>query len=144
MDRKEVLMRIGGIVLALSGLILIMISGKLVSTIDVGLADKAAEFILRAGFGVMLLGLLTLFLFSFRTVPKELVDPLLIGQDRNIGRLLDSLELKGKGIYIPAGGRLVVALSSNRSFRTAHGGDADFEACPGSGGSPTVWLIDRE
>jgi len=106
MDKKEVLMRVGGAVLAVSGLAMVLISGKILPIADAGLADKAADFVLRAGFGTFLIGILMLFLFSFRTVPKELVDPLLTSQDRNLGRLLDSLELKGNGIYVPAGGRL--------------------------------------
>ncbi|MGA1792458.1 MAG: hypothetical protein ACMUHM_00750 [Thermoplasmatota archaeon] len=106
MDKKEVLLRLGGIALALSGLAMVLISGKIVPFADIGIADKAAEFVLRAGFGTFLIGILMLFLFSFRTVPKEMVDPLLLDQDRNMGRLLGSLELKGNGIYIPVGGRL--------------------------------------
>lgn len=85
---------------------MILISGKLVPWIDAGLPGRTAEFLLRSGFGVMLIGILSLFLFSGRTVPKELVDQLVLDHDRNIGRLIGALELKGKGIYVPAGGRL--------------------------------------
>ncbi|MGA1819408.1 MAG: hypothetical protein ACMUHU_00200 [Thermoplasmatota archaeon] len=106
MDKREVLLRVGGAVLAFSGLALVLVSGKIVAFAGIGLSDRAADFVLRAGFGTFLIGILMLFLFSFRTVPKELVDPLLSGQNRNLGRVLGSLELKGNGIYIPAGGRL--------------------------------------
>ncbi|MBN1539975.1 MAG: hypothetical protein JW939_07510 [Candidatus Thermoplasmatota archaeon] len=106
MDRGEVLRKAVWISLALSGAAMILISGKLVPWIEVGLPGRTAEFLLRSGFGVMLIGILSLFLFSGRWVPGELVDPIVLDHDRNIGRLVGAMELKGNGIYIPAGGRL--------------------------------------
>ncbi|MGA1873741.1 MAG: hypothetical protein ACMUHY_08715 [Thermoplasmatota archaeon] len=106
MDRREVLTRIGGVFLTLSGIAMIIVSGKLVPYADMGLGDRPAEFMLRAGFGILLMGILIVFLFSFRTVPKELIDPILFDRSRDMGRLLEALELKGNGVYVPKGGRL--------------------------------------
>ncbi|MBN1390614.1 MAG: hypothetical protein JXA22_08235 [Candidatus Thermoplasmatota archaeon] len=92
--------------IALFGLILILISGEIVPQTQLDLPDRSSEFLLRAGFGVMLIGILSLFLYSYSSLPKELVDPLMMDQERNIARMVASLELKGNGVYIPAQGRL--------------------------------------
>jgi hypothetical protein len=106
MDKKEALMRFGGIIFAIGGLALIILSEEF-GSLDLNIADgKAAEFMLRSGFGTLLIGLLALFLFSVKTVPKELMDPLIQTEGQNLARIFEGLELKGNGIYIPPGGRL--------------------------------------
>ncbi|MBN1540163.1 MAG: hypothetical protein JW939_08470 [Candidatus Thermoplasmatota archaeon] len=106
MELREAFIRIGGVFFAGGGLLMIFLSGEL--GFDPGLAfpGRTAEFLLRAGFGVLILGLLVLFLFSIRVVPQELTDPFLLTQGRNMGRLVKGMNLEGKGVYIPAGGRL--------------------------------------
>lgn len=107
MDWKGIYLRIGGGVLTLIGIILILISGELVSTTGIDMPGRTAEFMLRSGFGAFLVGILMLFLFSFRTIPLELSSSLQRTQGRNLGRLMDALNLEGNGIYIPSGGRLL-------------------------------------
>ncbi|MEN8210043.1 MAG: hypothetical protein ABFR50_12415, partial [Candidatus Fermentibacteria bacterium] len=73
-------MRFGGAAFIVAGLILILISGELFNlpgNLDPGFEGRTAEFLLRSGFGVLLIGLLAVFLFSVKTVPKELMDPLI-------------------------------------------------------------------
>lgn len=106
MDWKEVYLRFGGVVLAIFGMVMIILSGEMVSGFGLNISEKLAEFMLRAGFGTLLVGLLAIFLFSFKTVPLELSTSFLRTQGRNVGRLLDSLNLEGNGIYVPKGGRL--------------------------------------
>ena len=106
MDRQEAFMRFGGGAFVAFGLLLIIISGKLFGVSFIDISNNLAEFMLRAGFGILLIGLLTVFLFSVKTVPRELMDPLLKTEGQNLGRIFDGLELKGNGIYISPSGRL--------------------------------------
>ncbi|MGA1847841.1 MAG: hypothetical protein ACMUHB_00745 [Thermoplasmatota archaeon] len=106
MELKEAFIRIGGAFFAAAGLLMIIISGELGLGLNLDLPDRTLEFFLRAGFGALIMGLLVLFLFSFRTVPQELTDPFLLTQGRNLGRLIKGMNLEGKGVYIPEGGRL--------------------------------------
>lgn len=106
MEKQEAFMRFGGGVFIAAGLLLIFLSGKLVGGSPMDPSDNLAEFMMRAGFGVLLVGLLSVFLFSVKTVPRELMDPLLKTEGQNLGRLFEGLELRGNGIYIPSSGRL--------------------------------------
>lgn len=106
MKKQGVFLRIGGAALIIAGLLLIFFSGKLIGGSMIDISNDLAEFILRSGFGILLIGLLTVFLFSFKTVPSELMDPLLKVEGQNLSRIFDGLELKGNGIYIPPSGRL--------------------------------------
>jgi hypothetical protein len=107
MDWKEAYLRSGGGVLAVLGIVLILISGELVSGTGIDMPQRTAEFVLRAGFGAFLIGILMVFLFSFRTVPLELTSSFLLTQGRNMGRMLEALNLDGKGTYMPMKGRLL-------------------------------------
>ncbi len=107
MDWKGIYLRSGGAVIAFSGILLIILSGELVSGPDIDLPRRTAEFLLRAGFGILLIGILMVFLFSSRTIPLELSSSFLNTQGKNMGRLLGSLNLEGNGVYMPAGGRLL-------------------------------------
>jgi hypothetical protein len=106
MEIKGALIRIGGAMFAGAGLLMIFLSGEIGLDFNMGLPGRTSEFLLRAGFGSLIMGLLVLFLFSIKTVPQELTDPFLLTQGRDLGRLLKGLNLEGRGVYIPAGGRL--------------------------------------
>ncbi len=106
MGLGKVFARIGGIVSSLLGFMLISISlGAFPSIIDLG--EKASEMVGRAGFAFLLMGLFAVFLFSFRSVPEDLALTFVRSSDTNTGRLLDALNLDGKGTYMPPGGRLL-------------------------------------
>jgi hypothetical protein len=106
MELKEAFIRIGGALFAAAGLLMIILSGELGIGLELDLPGRTLEFLLRAGFGALIMGLMILFLFSFRTVPQELTDPFLLTQGRNLGRLIKGMNIEGKGVYIPAAGRL--------------------------------------
>ncbi len=106
---KELAVRFGGIPVAVIGGSLIIFS--LYQLGDQPIEQLAAkegtwDLILRAGFGVLLMGLLILFLFSIRTVPREISTSFLNIQGRNIGRTVKAMNLHGKGVYFPPVGRL--------------------------------------
>lgn len=105
MDRSGVLVRVGGALLTAAGLAAIVISAELIQPFSWEPGGRLGEFMLRAGFGTLLIGLLILFLFSVRTVPHELSTSFQLTQGRNMGRMLDALNLEGNGYYIPPGGR---------------------------------------
>ncbi|MCU0799997.1 MAG: hypothetical protein MUC62_10060 [Candidatus Thermoplasmatota archaeon] len=106
MGLGTVFARIGGIISSLAGILLITISaGAFGTAVDPG--ERALEMVGRAGFAFLLMGLFTVFLFSFRSVPEELTLAFVRTSDTNTGRLLDALNLDGKGTYMPPGGRLL-------------------------------------
>ena len=53
-DVKEVYLQLVGAVMFLAGIGLIIISGEIYDGLDIGLAGRTSEFMLRAGFGVLL------------------------------------------------------------------------------------------
>ena len=105
MDWKGLLARYWGAPLVILGAFLVFLSGQLFhlqSLPDqIGLGDRASEFLLRAGFGTLLLGVLSLFLFSFRSVPEEVCFSLQVSEGRNLGRLFRALNLEGAGVFVP-------------------------------------------
>ncbi|MFW3145674.1 MAG: hypothetical protein ACMUIE_02550 [Thermoplasmatota archaeon] len=105
MDRGGVLIRIGGALLTAAGIAAIVLSAELFQAFSWDPGGRLGEFLLRAGFGSLLMGLLILFLFSVRTVPRELSESFQVTQGRNMGRILTALNLEGNGYYIPPGGR---------------------------------------
>jgi hypothetical protein len=106
MDLKEAGMRYGGLPVALSGIILILLSGELIPAWDIMDGERLSDLALRGGFGLFLMGLLLLFLFSFKTVPREISTSFILSQGRNSGRLVQAMNLKGKGVLYPPVGRL--------------------------------------
>jgi hypothetical protein len=108
MDIKEVSMRFGGLPLALAGLLLILLSGELIPGWDLISGDRLSDLALRGGFGVLLMGLLLLFLFSFKTVPREISTSFMHTQGENVGRVVEAMNLHGKGVLLPPVGRLKV------------------------------------
>ncbi len=107
MEHKEAVLRAGGALLAVGGVLMILISGELGVGFGIEMNGELAGFLLRAGFGILLVGILILFLFSVRTVPQELTDPFLLVQGKNLARMIEGMNLEGKGVYIPKGGRLL-------------------------------------
>ena len=113
MQIRDIWVRLFGLLITLSGILLIALSGKIYSPLGLSsFSDSASEFILRGGFGLFMIGLLTLFLFSWRSIPENLSWSFLKTEVDNLSRNIESLDLKGNGIYIPGGGRL----SSDRVF----------------------------
>jgi hypothetical protein len=107
MSIKQLVIRFAGIPVAILGVAMIVGSGELLSTkVLLELSEGIDGLMLRGGFAVMLLGLLTTFLFSMRSIPREISSSFMETQARNTGRLLESLEIKGNGIYMPPRGRL--------------------------------------
>lgn len=102
MDAREIGARFGGLPLVILGLVDIV----LILTGSISASREFQELLLRVGFGVLLIGLLLLFLFSVRSVPQDLSFSFMLTQGRNIGRLINALNLEGKGIYFPPVGRL--------------------------------------
>lgn len=101
MRPREILARFWGIPIAFLGLLLI-ISPLMNFDID----DDTLSLFQRAGFGILLMGLLVLFLFSFRTIPREVSVSFLLDNGRNTARLIKGLNLEGRGVYFPPVGRL--------------------------------------
>ena len=101
MQTRAVLVRFGGIPIALIGLLLIM-----APFFGLGIDDDILSLFQRAGFGILLMGLLILFLFSVRTIPREVSTSFIVDNGRNTARLLQGLNLHGKGVYFPPVGRL--------------------------------------
>lgn len=107
--------RAAGIVSSVLGIVLIafssgatgVLSGTFLSFLDIEAGERAAEMMGRAGFAFLLMGLFTLFMFSFRSVPEELALSFARTSDANTARLLTALNLEGKGTYMPPGGRLL-------------------------------------
>ena len=113
MNFRDIWVRVFGIILTLAGAALIIISGDIYGPAGIeGVSDSGSEFMLRGGFGMLLIGLLILFLFSWRSVPEGLSWSFLKTDMDNLNRDVRSLNLQGKGIYFPAGGRL----ASDRVF----------------------------
>jgi hypothetical protein len=99
---RDIWVRTLGGTMAICGITLVLISGELYEPAGVEwFSGRGAEFILRAGFGLFLIGLLVLFLYSWRSVPEYILSPFLDIEMMNIGREVQSLKLKGNGIYIP-------------------------------------------
>ncbi len=106
MVRSETWIRIGGSVFFLMGLFLVFVAGDLLGLMEKDLTPGNDELIVRVGFGSLLIGLLTLFLFSSSSVPKEVSRGFLLSSGRNTARTIVSLNLEGNGAYVPPGGRL--------------------------------------
>jgi len=101
MQFKAIFLRFGGIPFALIGLLMIFLP------LLYGNNDGSLEDLLqRAGFGFLLMGLLLLFLFSIKTIPRDVSRSFIIDNGENTGRMLKGLNLHGKGIYLPPIGRL--------------------------------------
>ncbi len=99
-------MRFGGLPIALAGLLLILFSGEIIHSWDLIPGSRLSDLALRGGFGVLLMGLLILFLFSFRTVPREVSSSFMLTQGRDLGRMVEAMNLHGKGVLLPPTGRL--------------------------------------
>jgi hypothetical protein len=106
MKRSVLWVRLGGIAVLVIGIFMIVASWHS-DPLNLDMSDRTSEIVLRAGFGIMLLGLFAVFLFSEAAFPKELAISFARTQDENNSRLIASHNLKGKGIYMPPGGRLV-------------------------------------
>jgi hypothetical protein len=106
MMRSLLWIRSGGIVLLSIGLLFIILSGEIIDTQGIGFVGRASDVVLRAGFAIMLIGLFALFLYSEGAFPLGLGLSFTRTQNENMERLLSSMNLKGKGIYMPPGGRL--------------------------------------
>lgn len=106
MFRRDIWIRSAGGLIAGLGILLVVISGELGPEVIEGVGGKASSFMLRAGFSLFLIGIMTLFLMSFRSVPEELSFSFLNTITRNMGREIKALNLEGNGIYISRGIRL--------------------------------------
>jgi hypothetical protein len=101
MQTRDIFVRYGGLPIAILGLSLIMASFFLED-----INGDILDLFQRAGFGILLIGLLILFLFSIKTIPREFSVSFIMTQGLNISRLLKGMNLHGKGVYFPPYGRL--------------------------------------
>jgi hypothetical protein len=106
MTRSVLWVRAGGIVMLVIGASMVLASGGISDPLRLSLPDRSADVLLRAGFGTMLVGMFALFLFSEAGIPKGMALSMAGIQDQNNIRMLDSFNLKGRGVYMPPGGRL--------------------------------------
>jgi len=106
MKRPDLALRMGGVAVLLVGVLLIIIVGDLFSISPVEVPERARDLSANAGFGLLLIGLFAVFLYSSRAFPEEYTEAFLITEGQNMGRYLSSLNLEGNGIYMPARGRL--------------------------------------
>ena len=67
---------------------------------------------LKIGFGAIFIGLYAIFIITEKTIPKKLDDAQLLSNMELLYSLTNNLDLKGNGLYIPAGG----SLSKERVF----------------------------
>lgn len=106
MTRSMLWVRAGGIAVLAIGASMVLASGAIADPMRLGLSDRSAEVLLRAGFGTLLIGMFAVFLFSEAHIPKGMALSMAGTQDQNNIRILESFNLKGRGVYMPPGGRL--------------------------------------
>ena len=117
MIRSDGWIKIGGVLMALLGLVLIVVVGDLFqfspgADLGLSLGERGGEMAVNAGFGLLLIGIFALFLYSGSALPEEYTRAFLRTQGDSVGRLVQSLNLEGNGIYLPPRGRL----TSDRVF----------------------------
>ncbi len=117
MIRSDGWIKIGGVMMALLGLTLIVVVGDLFrfspgGDMGISLSERGGEMAVNAGFGLFLIGIFALFLYSGKGLPEEYTRAFLKTQGDSVGRLVSSLNLEGNGIYLPPRGRL----TSDRVF----------------------------
>ncbi|MFX0137688.1 MAG: hypothetical protein ACFFDN_28875 [Candidatus Hodarchaeota archaeon] len=83
------------------------VMGSIFITIGIYLIIFHSETIyINIGFGAIFIGLFAFIVITEKTIPKKLNDAQLLSSMELLYSLTDNLELKGNGLYIPAGGNL--------------------------------------
>lgn len=107
MNAGNVWVRAGGVCLIFFGFYLLFLSIWLLDPDSENGTGEMSGLFTRVGFAVILLGLFALFLYSERVLPVQITESLASTANENSARSIRALNLKGRGIYMPPGGRLL-------------------------------------
>jgi hypothetical protein len=60
----------------------------------------------KIGFGAIFIGLFAIMVITEKSIPKKINDAMLLSSMELLNSITENLDLKGNGLYIPAGGSL--------------------------------------